>query len=85
MRCGAWLGVLGLSEVLVGKGLRVSGRAEMGTMCIRIKMEYGRSWVRWQARMASTCRTVFMVSLTFKIFNIISSRTLVRKVSIFGL
>jgi len=47
VRRGAWLGVLGLSEVLVGKGLRVSGRAEMGTMCIWIKKEYRRSWVRW--------------------------------------
>lgn len=74
MRRGAWLGVLGLSEVLVGKGLRVSGRAEMGTMCIRIKMEYGE-----------VAASTFMVSLIFKIFNIISSRTLVRKVSIFGL
>ena len=32
--------------VLVGKGLRVGGRAKMGMMCIWIKKEYERSWVR---------------------------------------
>lgn len=48
-----------MGEVLVRKGLRVSGRAEMGTARTRVKGEYGRSWVRWLARIASTGRTVF--------------------------